>query len=100
MSRRVLRYEIPINDQPHKIPAGKILQLHPYRMRAITGERNRVEVWIETTVPDNWPHAEPIGSRQVQIFGTGQPLPEDATHLASTVDDRLVWHLYQLGDPA
>lgn len=95
-TRRVLRYEISINDQPTTIPAGKVVHLSEYRLNTVTGERNRVEVWVEVLVGGSWPAVQNFPTQRVQIFGTGHPLPVDALHLASTLDGPLVWHLYQL----
>lgn len=96
MRRKVLRYEIVVNDQPSTLPVGKVVHLSEYHQKHITGERNRVEVWVEVAIPESWPYAENFPTQRVQIFGTGHDLPEGAVHLASTLDGSLVWHLYQL----
>lgn len=99
-SRRVLRYEIPIDDNFHEIPAGKILHLSDYRQKHITGERARIEVWVETTFDGSRVLSPIVGLQRVQVFGTGHPLPEDATHLATCLDGALVWHLYNVNHAA
>lgn len=98
--RRVLRYEIPIDDNFHEIPAGKILHLSEYRHKNITGERARIEVWVEVTFEGAGVVFPIIGLQRVQVFGTGHPLPEDAAHLATCLDGALVWHLYQVNQAA
>lgn len=100
MTRRIFRYEIPIDDQPHEIPAGKVVHLNEYRMKHITGERNRVEVWVEVTLGGASIADDINGTQHVQIIGTGHAIPDGATHLATCLDSQLVWHLYRIGDNA
>ena len=96
MNRRIFRNELKINDQAHEIPAGKIVLFTEYRQKHITHERDRVEVWVETQLAADHLLAKSIGRQRVQVFGTGQSIPEGAEHLASCLADRYVWHLYRL----
>lgn len=99
-SRRVLRYEIPIDDNSYEIPAGKILHLSDYRQKHITGERARVEVWVEVTFAGSRVVSPIVGLQRVQVFGTGHPLPDDSAHVATCLDGSLVWHLYKINHAA
>jgi hypothetical protein len=92
-AKTVLRYEVPIDDQPHtfhltysphKVAAKRIGAAHP-------GVTHRVEFWVE--------HDDTLGAvaRSFQVFGTGHPIPATA-RLRGTAErlDGLVWHLYQV----
>lgn len=96
MNRRIFRYELPINDAAHEIPSGKVVHLNEYRMKHITGERNRIEVWVEATLSGESLASAIIGTQHVQVFGTGHPIPDSAEHLATCIDGSLVWHLYRV----
>lgn len=99
MNRRIFRHELKVNDQAHEIPAGKIVHFTEYRNKHITHEHDRVEVWVEAQLDgDTW-RAKTMGNQRVQVFGTGQRIPENAEHIASCLADRLVWHLYRLPEP-
>lgn len=92
--RTVLRYDVPVDDQPHEIAAGAVL--HAAAERFITGSTiPRVEVWIECFTPEN---RLPEQTMTVQVFGTGQRLPANARWLRTCLDGRLVWHLYELAE--
>lgn len=95
--RRVLRFEIPVDDRPHEIAAGRPVLVTMYRGPE---ERfDRVEVWIETWVPFGWPSRENPEKQLVQVFGTGHRLPDgQIEHMGScfAADGRLVWHLYEV----
>lgn len=96
--RRVLRYVVPIDGQVHEIADGRVLMAAPQR-DAVWPARE-LEVWVEaeilTRVRTDPPlPLEPAATSDVQVVGTGEPLPADAEHLASCIDDRLVWHLYR-----
>lgn len=88
MQRRPLRYELPVNDNAHLLPAGKILHFTEHRNTQF-GAVHRVEVWVEVTV-------DGAATQHVQIIGTGHQIPDGAEHLASCLDGRYVWHLYRL----
>ena len=94
-ARRVLRYEIPVDDKAHPIPRGPVLMVTPWRLIQ-TSPAGRVEVWIETEIPDNWPNSDPSTTRDVVVVGTGQLLPDGSRWLGSCLDGPMVWHLYEL----
>lgn len=96
MNRRILRIELKVDDQARELPAGKIVHFSDYRKKHITHEQNRVEVWVEAHMEGESLLAGTIGTQQVQVFGTGQPIPDGAEHLASSLAGPFVWHLYRL----
>lgn len=83
MSKHIYRYEVPVDDEWHSLPFGRVVFVTPERRL----RRDRLEVWVETTES-----ADPI---RLRVFGTGQPIPETATHVQSVRDDPFVWHIYQ-----
>lgn len=96
MQRRPFRYELPVNDAAHQLPAGKILHFTEHRNSRL-GAVHRVEVWVEVAINGDDFLRDPItGAQHVQIIGTGHPIPDGAEHLASCLDGPLVWHLYRL----
>lgn len=87
MPRQVLRWEVPVNDQPCPVGAGVVV-LVASRLPGL------VEVWTDETED-----SVDIG-RIVQVFGPGHLVPDHARHLGSTFDasgPELVWHLFQVG---
>jgi len=104
--RRVLRYEVPIDGDPHEVAAGKVLMA--CRKRGSEWPARELEVWVEVEVlsagheklrdPAALNTLTAAATRQVVVLGTGQLVPGEAEHLASCIDDRLVWHLYEISD--
>lgn len=85
MGLRVLKWSVPVDDQPHPIGAGRVLHVE------CQTSVNTVEIW---TLELNEP-----GTVFAQVFGTGQPLPGSVEdHLGSTVTagGALVWHLFRV----
>jgi hypothetical protein len=83
-SRRVLRWEVPVDDHVHEIGGGRLLWVAARNLGV-------VEAWTEED------GSQP--ARLAVVVGTGHPIPEDATdHLGSTFDagGALVWHLYEV----
>lgn len=87
--RRMYRYVVSVDDQPHVIT----LTGDPVAVAAIGAWS--VEFWAE--------HGEPAGrcNRAFQVFGTGQPLPDDARWIGTCprTETGLVWHLYEVKVP-
>lgn len=97
MHKRVLRYTVTINDTPVTVPAGSPVLFGRSDRRQRLGLEHLIDVWFEVTTPDDWPTTDDVRRMQeVQIFGTGHPIPSDAHWLASFIDGPLVWHLYSL----
>jgi len=98
MHRRVLRWEIPVDDAPHLIGTGAVLHT-AMRAARVAGRDRSVEVWTVEWLPDEFPEGPDIDKRWVQVFGTGHRLPDFvAQDVGSTVDvdDRLVWHVFEV----
>lgn len=83
--RRMFRYVVSVDDQPHIIP----LSHSPVAVAAIGP--HSVEFWVEHT------EGAPQIKRAFQVFGTGQPLPDDARWVGTCARTTagLVWHLYE-----
>lgn len=83
--RRMFRYVVPIDDQPHTIP----LSHDPV---AVAAAGDSVEFWAEHT------RGATQVARGFQVFGTGHRLPEDARWIGTCQRTRtgLVWHLYEV----
>jgi hypothetical protein len=100
---RILRWEIPIDDQDHEVRAdGAVLHVAGHRHL-----RDRVEFWtLAADDPEFW--SAPIGNvapvqwpaRVFRVFGTGQQVPNGYGHrgTAGRTVDGLVWHLFERPD--
>lgn len=90
-TRRVFRYVVPVDDEPHVIPLTGALVAVAAVPRPYAAEFS-VEFWAECS--DGAPQVK----RAFQVFGTGHPLPEDAKWVGTCgcTLDGLVWHLYEL----
>ncbi|WP_047891755.1 hypothetical protein [Micromonospora sp. RV43] len=86
--RRIFRYEVPVDDQWHTRPlSGAIVQVGAQRADV-------VEFWAFHF------SGAPQLARRFRVFGTGQPMPDEAgTHVGAVVVaapfGRLVWHLME-----
>jgi hypothetical protein len=84
MSTRILRYEVPVDDQWHliRVPTSPILHV---------GCRNQhvVEFWARECEGD---HGTVMAYR---VYGTGQPTPPERRYEGTAIapGGRLVWHL-------
>jgi len=93
MSRRMFRYSVPIDDEPHAFS----LTGQPVAVAAREHGNfyTEAEFWAE--------HDDSVStaSRYVQVFGTGHPLPDDARWIGTCprTADGLVWHLYEVTQP-
>lgn len=90
MKRRVLKWDVLVDDREHEIGGGRV------RLVACQHSHDVVQVWTEETDHPDWEFA--ARPRMVRVFGTGQPLPEAANHLGSvvTAGGALVWHVYEV----
>jgi hypothetical protein len=84
--RAVHRYEVPVDDEAHDIElSGPIVHVD-------CRNPDRVEIWAVAG------EHEPM-VRTFQVFGAGQPLPDNAAHIGTALAGRggaLVWHLFEL----
>lgn len=99
MSRRVFRYVVPVDDQPHAFYLVSNVRVLHVAAQAFTAEtvssdsNHAVEFWVEDYGGDLL-----TIRRTFQVFGTGQPLP-DGAQWRGTCDrlpSGLVWHLYEV----
>lgn len=81
MSKRVLKWPVPVGDQLHPIGAGPVVLV------ATQGAVDEVVVWTEETRDG--------GTRFVRVYGTGHEIPEASRHLGSVVAGIFVWHVYE-----
>jgi hypothetical protein len=92
IDRRMFRYTVPVDDQPHVIELWDTPVAFA-ATRTVSGEFS-VEFWAE--------HAKGglTIAHAFQIFGTGHPLPDGAEWVATCprTASGLVFHLYRLKD--
>lgn len=81
MTRRIWKYELPVDDDKHLIPA------HIVHVRAQSA--NLIEVWSEVD-PDR------MNNQQHQVFGTGHEIPERAQYRGSVEIGQFVWHVFNV----
>lgn len=100
MSRRVLRWDVLINDAPQMIGGGKLVLVGcrlDQRSQANAPAR-RVEVWTEEDVPGSMKF-DSLLTRRVIVVGTAYVIPPGYSHIGSAVEpspsNRLVWHIYE-----
>lgn len=86
MSKRVLKWIVPVDDEPHEIGGGPVVHI------ACQNGPGLVMVWTEE--PTN--PSRPTEPRTAQVYGTGHEVPDRLVHLGSTLalDGALVWHCY------
>lgn len=86
--RRVLRYQVPINDMPHPIPLTG-----PPLAWAAGNPAGWVEFWAE------YDTSLEAKIRAFQVYGTGAEIPADAGYVGTCPRDAHggVWHLYERG---
>jgi hypothetical protein len=85
MTRRVLRWEVPVDDEWHEfsMPIGEILHVG-------AKDHGTVSFW---SIGDS---AYANRTRTFRAFGTGQPLPLEAgRYIGTAVIPPLVWHLFE-----
>lgn len=85
MTRAIYRYEIPVDDQWHAIDlTGNIVHVDSRDIYI-------VELWAIHT-------DGPATRRGFRVYGTGHAIPDDVTHVGTTIapGGHLVWHLMEL----
>lgn len=87
--KRVLKWPVPVDDHEHPIGAGKVVHVD------CAGESRVVYVWTEQHATTR---RTGHGLSSARVYGTGQPIPDDAEHIGSavTAGGMLVWHVYAL----
>lgn len=84
MVRRILKWQVPVDDHDHPIGSGRVVHVGSQH-----GDFRAVQVWTDE------PDSENVTVRSARVYGTGQPLPEDDEHVGSVVVENgaLVWHV-------
>ncbi len=82
MSKRVLKWIIPVDVQPHHIGTGAVVLVAT--QHAVV---DQVVIWTEETGT--------AATRTVRVYGTGHEIPEASRHLGSTIAGPYVWHVYE-----
>jgi hypothetical protein len=83
---RILKYEVPVDNQWHPLPPGTVV-----KVGCLWGEEEIVYVWIREPEHPRVGHG-PV----VRAFATGERLPEFPTeHFGSaiTTSGQHIWHL-------
>ncbi|MDP9224130.1 MAG: hypothetical protein M3P18_09795 [Actinomycetota bacterium] len=82
---RVLKWRVPLDDQPHPIGAGRVVLVAQQQY----GVASEMQVWTVETYGG--------GTRYVQVFGTGHTVPDDWEPVGScvSVDGQFVWHVFE-----
>lgn len=85
--RVVLKWPVHVDDQEHEIGGGPVAHVD------CQADPATVMVWT-VELADQDPDDRPM--RRVQVYGTGQPVPPEASHLGSclTLSGTLVWHVF------
>jgi hypothetical protein len=93
--RVVLKWPVAVDDRIHRIGSGEIL--HVACQSQSDQDAGCVMVWTIEPRPKRGEPA-PVPTREVQVYGTGHPLPFFAKALGTAVaaNGRLVWHLFEL----
>lgn len=82
---RILKWSVPVDDQPHEIGPGSVL---------------RVECQFNSESVQVWTHEDfgPSLPRVVQVVGTGQPLEDGWLPIGTAIDADgfLVWHVMEI----
>ena len=85
MAERILKYELPVDDEPHAVG------WYPIHVACQGDEYDVVRVW--SSVDD-----DESRTVQVQVFATGQPIPLGAAYIGTAIthDSGFVWHVYDV----
>lgn len=92
MSVRVLRWQLPVDDEDHELPVtGEIVACAGTRGLWSNMPKHWVEFWAVG------PAEPPAPPRVFRVFGTGQPIPAEYVWrgTAPRTDEGLVWHLLE-----
>lgn len=84
MSRRVLKWQVPVDDRDYQIGSGPVLLIGCQDDQ----EHGVVQVWTDEA------SAEAVKLRPVRVYGTGHPVPEFAEAIGSVITGPFVWHVF------
>lgn len=81
MTRRILKWTIPVDGQEHSIGSGPVVHV------ACQHDASTVEVWTD--------ERHIVDAATARVYATGQTLPERDEVLGSALvlDGALVWHV-------
>lgn len=80
--QRVLRWDVPVDDEWHEIGAGRVVHVASRAHRKRPGDL--VEVWTLEERP--FPGTDELeGPRLVRVFGTGHEVPDEAHYIGTAV---------------
>ena len=84
MTRRILKWTIPVDDQDHPIGPGPVVHVASQR-----DDSRFVQVWTDE------PDAEHVDVTSARVYATGQPLPtgDEILGTAVVMGGQLVWHV-------
>ena len=85
-SKVVYKYELPIDNEWHKLPVGKVTHV------ACVNGSPGVTIWIEQR------HLE-RNSFTYRVFGTGHSIGHEHEHVGTEIAGPFVWHVYRQGLP-
>lgn len=88
MTRRIFRYEIPVDDKNHDVRLSDTANVLKVGARSVSA----VEFWAEHN------DARPEMVRTFRVFGTGQAVPDGYRHVGTpepVYGGALVFHLYE-----
>lgn len=83
--KRILKYELDINDAEQQVPAGEVVHVGQQ------ADASRICIWI---IP-----SDDSLYRVVRVVGTGHPLPENFKQALGSVvvaSYGLVWHVVEV----
>lgn len=89
MTRRILKWPVPVDDRDHPIGGGPVVHVD-----CQNEQWDVVHVWTDEPLDDD------IKPRSARVYGTGQQLPVDDHHVGSVVAGPLVWHVLASDRPA
>lgn len=81
ISRRVLQWSLPADDEDHPISAGPVLHVD------LTPWGFGVRVWTEESEPAT-------DGRLARVINDEQPIPDGYQHLGSVTTKNGAWHVY------
>jgi hypothetical protein len=98
MTRCMYRYEIPIDDQKYSHKLTDPIRRVGYRESILPSKRYGDVPIMEFWAEHDDEHESHADTRTFQVFGTGQPLPDNAVWVGTSSRDQLglVFHLYEL----
>lgn len=87
---RVLRWEVPVDDEWHDIGAGRVVHVAARSYRKRPGDL--VEVWtLEVDYAGDGSTAD-LAMRPVTVIGTGHPAPSPAWYIGTAIVPAFVVH--------